>query len=541
MINFPRREKTEKNPEFTVTHAMEDLETFIRSHKVSLIDTACETLFTSYWTFESEMKNRDCRLIFSEIFTQVERDLFGESNSPHFNLTTYYLNALQNKPALKKNFHAQFALLGVSRIVLNHFVIHKVPDPKVDIQIFLEKIQKIFDYTLISLVERWNEIYLSLREKDLQLIDELNLVKNDLQKQLDVIYQIIKESPIGAANCDKNMNVTHWNPMAVRLTGYSPGDIIKTSIFKIFTRASQLQLKTKLSSGKKKISNQRLYIQPKIGNPFPVLLSISQLRYPGLGNIHYVFNFQESGNNASLERSKQKLHQLATITRLTSAIMHDIRNPLNSIGLNMEIMENALDSGPQESEPKIRQLLRLVQGEIQNLTQNLNQYMAYGQLSELYLEPLNFTEKFLIFMEEIKLEAVLRKLKIEFHSTNHPERILGDWVQLGRVFRNLFQNAFDASTEGGVIEVKQSQRANRVLVSIRDYGHGIPESYRKKIFEPFYTTKSAGTGLGLFIAHEIMAAHGGRISYRPAKSGGTIFTISFKVHHPSLEIKNGKN
>ena len=512
---------------------MEDLESFIRSNKVSLTDTACETLFTSYWTFESEMKSKDCKLIFSEIFTQIEKDLFKESDTSHFHLTTYYLNALQNKPGLKQNFHAQFALLGVSRIVLNHFVIHNVPNRTVDIQIFLEKIQKVFDYTLISLVERWNDIYVSLRKKDLQLIDELNLVKNDLQKQLDVTYQIIKESPIGAANCDKDMNVIHWNPTAVRLTGYSPGDIIKTSIFKIFTRASQQQLKEKLFSGKRKISNQRLYIQPKLGNPLPVLLSISRLRYPGLGNIHFVFNFQETGNNASLERSKQKLNQLSTITRLTSAIMHDIRNPLNSIGLNMEIMEKALDSEFQVSEPKIRQLSKLVQREIQKLTQSLNQYMAYGQLSELYLEPLNFTEKFHAFMEEIRLEAVLRKLKIDFYGMSYPKWILGDWVQLGRVFRNLFQNAFDASPDGGIIEVKQSHRANRILVSIRDYGHGIPELYRKKIFEPFYTTKSSGTGLGLFISHEIMAAHGGRISYRPAKSGGTIFTLSFKAHHPS--------
>ena len=512
---------------------MEDLEGFIREHKTTLVETACETLFTSYWTFESEMKSKDCRLVFLEIFTQVEQDLFGIKAVSPYHLTTYYLKALQRKSWLVQNFHAQFALLGVSRIILNHFIIHKMPAGTANIQKLLERIQKIFDYTLISLVEHWNDIYTNLRKKDLQLISELNLVKNDLQKQLDITYQIVKESPLGAANCDREMNVIHWNPTAVRLTGYAPSDIIRTSIFRIFTPSSQQRLKIRLSSLKRKISNQRLYIQPKHGNPFPVLLSISRLRYPGMGNIYFVFNFQESGNNSSLERSKKKLYQLSTITRLTSAIMHDIRNPLNSIGLNMEIMEKALNEGKENGETKIRQLLKLVQREIQKLTQSLNQYMSYGQLSELYLEPLNFTEKFSLLMEDLNLEAALRKLKINSQAMSQPKMIMGDWVQLGRVFRNIVQNAFDASVEGGIIDVKQSYRNNRIIVSIRDYGHGIPESQRKKIFEPFYTTKPSGTGLGLFISHEIMAAHGGRISYRPVKSGGTVFTLSFKEHHPS--------
>jgi len=215
--------------------------------------------------------------------------------------------------------------------------------------------------------------------------------------------------------------------------------------------------------------------------------------------------------------------------------MHDIRNPLNSIGLNIEILEQQFQQQTTDNQSRVQELLKKVQKEIQQLGQNLNQYLAYGHLTELYLEPLNFSQKFKSFLDDISLLATVKKIKIDFRFDAADHWIMGDWLQLNRVFMNIMNNAFDATANEGKIIVRLTGRQKRVLVSIQDNGAGIPPSQRTKIFEPFFSTKKSGTGLGLFIAREIVKAHGGRILYRPARSGGTIFSVSF----PCIEDGRG--
>jgi PAS domain S-box-containing protein len=518
---------------------MNTTESFLKAHKKILVDTAIETLLTSGWIPQPEISESTSRKIFSDIFSQIDKDLFSQVKESGFQLSRFYLDLFHNNPDLKQNFYAQLAYLGISRIVLNHYFIHRLSEESGNFQTILERIQKIFDFTLISLSQAWGEMYKDIREKDLQLIRELRLVKNDLQKQLNVIYQIMKESPIATVNCDEHFSIVQWNPAAMRLTSYAPADIMKKNILGIFTSASRERLKNRLNSDRKRVSNLRLYIQPKIGNPLPTIVSVSKIKFPSSADIHYLFNLQEiNAGYAGIEKSKQKLNQLMTITRLSSAIMHDIRNPLNAIGLNVEILEQHFQQQSFENNSAARELLRKVQKEIQQLSQNLNQYLAYGHLTELYLEPINFSAKFRTFLEDINLEASLKKVKINFNGDAKDRWVSADWLQLNRVFMNIMNNAFDAAGSSGNIDVTMRGRGRRVSVSFWDNGPGIPPSLRGKVFEPFFSTKKTGTGLGLFIAREIVKAHGGRISYRPAQIGGSIFSLSFPCIDDGKENKH---
>ncbi len=516
---------------------MDKKKSFIKAHKPILIETALETLLTSHWLPHFDLPEEICRKIFSEIFSQIQKDLISRGRSDTYYLSQFYLNTFKNKLNLKRNFYAQLAFISIARIVLNHYYINVFTDHSRDFLTVFEKIQKIFDSTLISLGQWWGEIYQEMREKDLQLIGELNLVKNDLQKQLDVIYQILKESPIGVADCDNNLNVLHWNPAAVRLTGYAPTDILKKNIIHIFTNNSKDRLLERLGHNRSKITNLRLYIEPKFGNPFPIFVSVSKIKYFQPSNLHYVFNFLSSGDQYSTEKSKQKLNQLTTITRLTSAIMHDIRNPLNSIGLNAEILEDFISEAGLNNQVKIQELLDKIQKEIHQLSQNLSQYLAYGHLTELHLEPIDLSSKLNTFIGDMRFEAALKKVQIIFKPRIINIWVLGDWVQLNRMFMNIMQNALDVTKENGKVTVKIYLRKNRIIMHFIDDGPGILPAQRKKIYEPFFSTKKTGTGLGLFVVREIILAHKGRISHRPAKNGGTIFTLSL----PVLESGEGVN
>ena len=95
-----------------------------RTHKKALVDTAFETLLTSHWVSDLDLSEQACRKIFSDIFTQIENDLFSENDQPGYYLSRYYLDAFQAKSELKQNFYAQLAFLGIARIIINHFLIH---------------------------------------------------------------------------------------------------------------------------------------------------------------------------------------------------------------------------------------------------------------------------------------------------------------------------------------------------------------------------------------------------------------------------------
>jgi signal transduction histidine kinase len=177
-------------------------------------------------------------------------------------------------------------------------------------------------------------------------------------------------------------------------------------------------------------------------------------------------------------------------------------------------------------------LFTKIQKEIAQLSKNLNQYLSYTQIAEIYPEPINFSDQLKLLIEDISLETASRKIQIKLFKDSRHHVISGDWLQLRRAFMNIIRNSMEAYQEGGEIQIKLSKQKNRVIVAIKDFGPGISAEERKNIFQPFFTTKKSGTGLGLFITKQIVIAHQGRILLRSHLGKGTSFSISF----PALKM-----
>jgi PAS domain S-box-containing protein len=414
------------------------------------------------------------------------------------------------------------SFLGVSEIPYSTKELHE----------FFERLQQLFEETQRILLSNWDQRQREIRMLDQQLIQELKLVKDDLQKQLSVIYQIIKESPVGMACCDEGLTVLHWNPMAVRMTGLKPGDILRKDILTIFTEKSRNKFLQRINSDRKWLPDIRLYIQPHNGAPFLSSVSVSKIKHAHPGQIYYIINFQDLRDQGESAAKRHPTAHLMTIARLTSAIMHDVRNPMNAIGLNIEVLEQAFQREGVFLSASVQDLFRRIYDEFTRLQHTINQYLAYSHTAELYMEPINLVGHLRTFFDEIRLEAVLKNIKILCHFPVKAAVVKGDWLQLQRVFRNIVQNAMEAVGEHGEVWMKAYRRNRRFLVAIRDSGPGIPANQRKRIFEPFFSTKKSGSGLGLSIAREIVLSHGGRLSYRSDPGYGTIFTVSLPLIQP---------
>ena len=233
------------------------------------------------------------------------------------------------------------------------------------------------------------------------------------------------------------------------------------------------------------------------------------------------------------ERRLIRGERLAAVGRLAAQVTHEIRNPLSSVALNVELLGDELD----EATPEARRLLARITGEVDRLAAITEEYLGIARRQKPDLQPLDLAAELaalLDFMEE-ELDqagvAVTRDLP-------GPALVQGDPAQLRQAFMNLLRNAKEALGELGgarppALTVRLRAEGGRVRVAVVDNGPGVPGGERERIFEAFYTRKAQGTGLGLAIVQQIVLDHDGTIHVAATGPEGTTFEVDLPACAPS--------
>ncbi len=219
--------------------------------------------------------------------------------------------------------------------------------------------------------------------------------------------------------------------------------------------------------------------------------------------------------------------RLAIIGRFASAIVHDLKNPLNIIGLTAELaaLETATPATRQKSVTTIRaQVERITEmvGDILDFTQGARAETIFGNLDYgVFVRQI---------LEEIRPEAELRGAQIEIIGTPPPLKLPLDPKRLRRVFYNLLHNATDAMPAGGKVFLRFEQTPHELITEIEDTGPGIAPEIAGKLFQAFATFgKAYGTGLGLSICKKIVEDHHGRIWARNEPGKGAVFAFALPL------------
>lgn len=251
-------------------------------------------------------------------------------------------------------------------------------------------------------------------------------------------------------------------------------------------------------------------------------------------------NGETLGSIISLEdvtetvRTKEALirsERLAAIGRMSAHVTHEVRNPLSSIGLNAEMLEDWVQQ--QSGSEEATQLCRAIGQEIDRLTELTDEYLRFARLPRPEVGALDL-EAFLGSMAAF-LGPDLRTAGISVRVDVDPEarEVWADPDQLRQAVLNLARNAKEAMPTGGTLTLSTSPGdGGGTTVHVRDEGVGIPEDARERIFDPFYSTKLTGTGLGLALTHQIVQEHGGTLTVRSEVDAGTDFAIT--LHPPAV-------
>jgi len=232
--------------------------------------------------------------------------------------------------------------------------------------------------------------------------------------------------------------------------------------------------------------------------------------------------------------------RLATIGKMAAHITHEVRNPLSSIGLNLELLEEeltdaqsqAVATGADDAEAPLseaNQLLQAIQAEVERLSQISEQYLSAVRQPQLALARECVGDLVRECHAFLRPELQRAGLSSKVEVTSDVPKVDFDEGQLRQALLNLIRNAREALPKGGQVVMRVDRRDRQVAICIDDDGPGIPDKARSTIFDPFYTTKQHGTGLGLAVTRSIVVAHGGTISCEPRDGGGTRFCISLPV------------
>ena len=221
--------------------------------------------------------------------------------------------------------------------------------------------------------------------------------------------------------------------------------------------------------------------------------------------------------------------EAAEILRLASGLAHEIKNPLSTISLNVQLLAEDLDDVDSPAARRAQRRIDVVQGECQRLLQLLDGFLAFAKARPGELKPGNLNTLIGEVLDFFEPEA--RQANIEVLRYLDPDlpSVLLDRQMLRGALLNLLINARQAMPNGGQLMLRTTYAGEQVQIHLIDNGCGMDDRTASRIFEVFYSTKAGGSGLGLPTTSKVIAAHGGRIQVESEVGQGTRFLIELPV------------
>lgn len=225
-----------------------------------------------------------------------------------------------------------------------------------------------------------------------------------------------------------------------------------------------------------------------------------------------------------LERRALRAERLAELGALTGGLAHEIKNPLSTVGLNLQLLKEDLDPG-NPMYGRLVSRLDTVQRETSRLRDILDDFLRYAGRIELDPKAADLNELLEELVDFFAPQAHLQRVQIRLRKSPRPVIAVIDGRLLKQAVLNLMINAVQAMTSGGELILSLSSDAREAVIDVIDTGPGIPPELAEKIFQAYYTTKKGGTGIGLAMARRIAEEHGGQISLRSEVGKGSVFSI----------------
>ncbi|MDX2268386.1 MAG: ATP-binding protein [Bryobacter sp.] len=258
-----------------------------------------------------------------------------------------------------------------------------------------------------------------------------------------------------------------------------------------------------------------------------VLVSLEWLQdFDSLATNGFLLKLRDADAQRSLSKQLDVGQRLSALNRLTGGVAHEIKNPLNSINLHLEVLRGKLETQGLETTE-----LNILRDETKRLDRVVKTFLDFTKPVELKLAPIDLRLLLEGLLQFLMPEAQTKRVALGLDADTSSAFIQGDSDLLKQALLNLLRNGMEAMLEGGPLAVTLRREEGEFVIRIADQGVGIPEENRARIFQLYYTTKASGTGIGLAVTYRVVQLHNGSITFESKTGKGTTFELRF----PGLE------
>ena len=345
----------------------------------------------------------------------------------------------------------------------------------------------------------------------------------DLQAYKDLVFQSVGT---GLIALDREHRITAFNRAAEEIIGVAASEAIGRRWSALVGATVPLaSIEMAIDGNPRAFTRHETGLRRVDGTTVPVRMTFSALRSGEGERLGLISACEDLSAIREMETRMRQADRLATLGRMAANIAHEIRNPLASLTGAIEVLTSPLTA--EDARERLSQIVARESERLNHIIKNFLEYARPAPLSIATFDVAAAAEEVLLLLEHRASPGSLKVVREFAPSIPWPV----DAQQFRQILWNLCLNAVEAMPDGGELRVAAAVQGDTLEVSVSDTGDGIGTGDLSHVFEPFFSTKSEGTGLGLALVHRIVQEHGGEIDVRSAPGLGTTFTLTLPSRH----------
>ncbi|GGG62974.1 ATP-binding protein [Paenibacillus radicis (ex Gao et al. 2016)] len=377
-----------------------------------------------------------------------------------------------------------------------------------------------------SLASIWISIFVieSLKENQ-QLQYEVHRVSVNHRREVEKLQQFIDETTFGVIIVNHHGRITHLNEMGYRLFHKRANISERTEIvgkyYSAFLHADNQAIDIQLLQ--EALKGTKTSLEPLMEEGRMLVKTAFSIRNLTSGAITGAALIAQDVTELNLLRNEVgRMERLSLVGQMAASITHEIRNPMAVIRGFVQLMKERMPGEQQ-------QYFRIIMEELDRANAIISDFLSLAQNRALAMEMSSLHEIIGEMAPLLDADANMRGQSIEVELCDYIPPLMLNSKEIKQLLLNLARNGMEAMGDKGVLRMKTEyvQEKERIELRIQDHGVGIPQEQMQHLFEPFYTTKTRGTGLGLPLCLSIAERHNGKIEVESKEGEGTTFIVSF--------------
>jgi PAS domain S-box-containing protein len=339
--------------------------------------------------------------------------------------------------------------------------------------------------------------------------------------------RLVEEVPVGMVVIDDEFDVITWNRALAESIGVPSHVAEGMSLSDIFTGTDMeqfLDMIEETASGTDSTVIETLTLRIKSGEDYVFRVIVSPVERLFGESQGFIIMAEDVTDKARLGEQMKQAERLKVLGEFAAGMAHEINNPMGIISACAEVMAKKLSRRGPELEECVK-TARIIQDEAIRCSSIVKNLLGFARQSEMNPEEVDIKGLLNQTVEFISGRAAAANVELVLDVDDDFPLMVGDAHQLEQVFLNLSINAIEAMPDGGRLEISARCDGDEARVFFSDTGPGIRDAAAHKLFNPFFTTKAGGTGLGLAVSLGIAERHGGRIDIGASEAGGACFTV----------------